>query len=150
MISHRRERVESLLVREISNILLRKAADPRLRGVHIVSVNVSPDFHLARVFYSTLDIAQNMEEVQKGLDSAKSFIRSELKKTVQLRVLPEIAFCFDESIRRGDQILGLLRKLGDSREASPAAQDTRPQSDPKAPGSRPRDETPDPKDEGEE
>lgn len=101
-------------MRELSNLLNRKVEDPRVRGVHIVSIDISPDFHLARVFYSTLAENQNPEEVQKGLDSAKAYLRRELKKVIELRVVPELAFFFDPSIRSGDQLLDLLKNLRSS------------------------------------
>lgn len=111
MTTHRRERVESLILQEISLILGRKVSDPRVKGVHVVSVQISPDFHLARVNYSSMYDNLDMDAVQKGLDHAKSFIRNELKKTLKLRVLPELAFFYDPSIKHGDHILGLLRNL---------------------------------------
>lgn len=109
--NRRCEKVASLILKELSSILVRKVQDPRVRGVHIVSIDVSPDFHLARVYYSSLSADQNIDDMQKGLDSAKQFLRSELKKTVKLRVLPELAFFFDPSIREGDRILALLKNL---------------------------------------
>ncbi len=109
--TRRQEKAQSLILRELSDLINRKVQDPRVRGVHIVSVDISPDFHLARVFFSTLSQDQNPDEVQKGLDSAKAFLRRELKKVIELRVIPELAFNFDPSIREGDQMLNLLRKI---------------------------------------
>lgn len=111
MTKFRHERVESVLMKEISNILLRKINDPRVKGVHLVSVKISPDLSSARCLYSTLEDSAHVEEIQKGLDSAKAFIRSEVKKVVQMRKIPEIYFVFDPSIKEGDKILALLRKL---------------------------------------
>lgn len=109
--TRRQEKANSLILRELSELLQRKVSDPRLRGVHIVSVDISPDFHLARVLYSFLNDEMNEEDVQKGLDSAKPFLRRELKKVLQLRVLPELAFFFDPSIKHGDHILELLKSV---------------------------------------
>jgi ribosome-binding factor A len=111
MTSRRQERVNSLIMRELSDLLLRKVSDPRLRGVHVVSVDISPDFHLARVLYSFLNEAVSQEDVQKGLDSAKPFLRRELNKAIQLRVIPELAFIFDPSIKYGDRMLELLKNI---------------------------------------
>ena len=108
---HRLERVASVLEHEISRILVQRIKDPRVQGVHIVSIDVSPDLHLARINYSMLDQQADPEGVQKGLDSAKAAIRAELKKVLQLRVLPELAFFFDPSIRQGDRLLELLRQI---------------------------------------
>jgi ribosome-binding factor A len=109
--TRRQEKANSLILRELSELLQRKVSDPRLRGVHIVSVDISPDFHLARVLYSFLNDEMSEEDVQKGLDSAKPFLRRELKKVLQLRVLPELAFFFDPSIKHGDHILELLKSV---------------------------------------
>ena len=114
MTAYRRERVESLLMAEISAILLRKINDPRIRGVHIVSVKMSPDLSSARVYYSTLEATTDPDEVQRGLDSAKRFIRSEVKKVIKMRFIPEVYFVFDPSIREGDRILTLLKKINPS------------------------------------
>lgn len=109
--TRRQERVSSLIMRELSELISRKVQDPRVRGVHLVSVDVSPDFHLARVSYSFLDEGISPEDVQKGLDSAKPFLRRELNKIIQLRVIPELAFNYDPSIKEGDRIIGLLKSL---------------------------------------
>ncbi|MDD2998581.1 MAG: 30S ribosome-binding factor RbfA [Erysipelotrichia bacterium] len=109
--TRRQEKVSSLILRELSDLLMRKVQDPRVQGVHIVNVDVSPDFHLARVLYSYLNDKLAAEDVQKGLDSAKPFLRRELNKVLQLRLVPELAFTFDPSIKHGDKILELLRNL---------------------------------------
>ena len=125
MTAFRRERVESVLRAEISSILLKKINDPRIRGVHIVSVKMSPDLSSARVYYSTLEASADTEEIQRGLDSAKRFIRSEIKKVIKMRFIPEVYFVFDPSIRHGDQILELLKKLNPSDE--PASSEPPPE-----------------------
>ena len=111
--TRRQERVSSLIMRDLSDLIHRKVQDPRVRGVHIVNVDISPDFHLARVLYSFINETGELtpDDVQKGLDSAKSFLRRELKKIIELRVVPELAFFYDPSIQQGDHLLELLRKI---------------------------------------
>ena len=109
--TRRQEQVASMMMRELSDLVLRKVSDPRVRGVHIVNVDMSPDFHLARVMYSSINKDISPEDIQKGLDSAKAFLRRELKKVLQLRVLPELAFFFDPTIKEGDHLLALLRNI---------------------------------------
>lgn len=111
--TRRQEQVSSVILRELSELIQRRVQDPRVRGVHIVNVDISPDFHLARVLYSYLNETGTMkaEDVQNGLDSAKAFLRRELKKKIELRVTPELAFFFDSSIQHGDRLLGLLRNI---------------------------------------
>jgi ribosome-binding factor A len=115
--SRRQEKVSELILRELATLINQKVSDPRVRGVHIVSVDVSPDFHLARVFYSFLGDAGNAKKIQAGLDSAKPFLRKELKKVLLLRVLPELAFFYDPSIKEGDSILDILNNLNYSSDS---------------------------------
>lgn len=118
--NRRQEKVSSVILQQLSLIINRKVQDPRVRGVHLVDVDVSHDFSLARVRYSFLDEGQKPEDVQKGLDSAKSLMRKELRKVLTLRVVPEIAFFYDSSIKHGDHILELLRSLNTPSERSMA------------------------------
>lgn len=120
MAKHRLEKVGEALLRAISEIIQRRVQDPRVRGVHLTGVEVSPDLHLARVFYSTLNQDVKPEDVQRGLDSAKHLIRSDLRNHVQMRVIPELAFKFDPTLSHGDELLGLLRKLQADRGETPA------------------------------
>lgn len=115
--NRRQEKVSSVLLHELSLIINRKVQDPRVRGVHIVDVEVSHDFSFAKVMYSFLDEGQKPEDVQKGLDSAKSLIRKELRKVLTTRVIPEIAFFYDSSIKHGDHILELLKSLESSNKS---------------------------------
>ncbi len=112
--NRRQEKVSSVLLHELSNIINRKVQDPRVRGVHIVDVEVSHDFSFAKVRYSFLEEGQKPEDVQKGLDSAKALIRKELRKVLTTRVIPELAFFYDSSIKHGDHILELLRSIENS------------------------------------
>lgn len=118
--NRRQERVSELILREVSEIIQRQVSDPRVQGVHIVSVEISPDFSFAKLLYSFLDTGKfTPEQIQAGLDSAKPFIRRELKKVLLLRVLPELAFFYDPSIKHGDHILELLRGLNIPKETTP-------------------------------
>ena len=119
MAKHRLEKVGEALLRAISEIIQRRVQDPRVRGVHLTGVEVSPDLHLARVFYSTLNTEVKPEDIQRGLDSAKHLIRSDLRNHVQMRVIPELAFKFDPTLSHGDELLGLLRKLQAERGEIP-------------------------------
>jgi ribosome-binding factor A len=68
-----------------------------------------------------------VDEIQKGLDSAKAFIRSEVRKAIQIRKIPEVFFVFDPSIREGDRMLNLLKKI--EPRVPPAAEPTPPSED---------------------
>jgi ribosome-binding factor A len=132
--SRRQEQVDALLQQELGLLLQRRVQDPRVQGVHITSVLISPDLRVARVYFSTIDEHHDENAAKKGLDSAKPFLRRELAKVLKMRVVPELAFFFDPAIRHGDKMIGLLHKLvpGSSPSGLPVG-DTRPTEDPPPP-----------------
>jgi ribosome-binding factor A len=113
----RRERVEELIVREVSDILRREVKDPRIGFITVTGAEVSPDLRQARVFVSVLGSEEEREAALKGLNSAARFIRSQFGKRVEMRVTPEFTFRFDTSIERGARIHDLLQQV--QREQPP-------------------------------
>jgi len=51
------------------------------------------------------------------MHSASKFIRGELGKRLHTRTVPVLSFIYDESLKEGDQVLGLMKKLEGEREA---------------------------------
>ncbi|MBF0547444.1 MAG: 30S ribosome-binding factor RbfA [Candidatus Riflebacteria bacterium] len=137
MTAFRKERVESQLLKELSLIIQRKVKDPRIQGIHLVSVKISPDFSLAHVSYSALSAEADIKEIQRGLDSAKPMMRKEVRKVITIRKIPELVFKFDSSIIKGDEILGILRNIHynfkpeelDSADKHSDEQDSNPEDD---------------------
>jgi ribosome-binding factor A len=107
----RRERVEELIVREISEIVRREVKDPRIGFVTVTEAEVSPDLRHARVFVSVLGTEEEQAASLKGLNSAARFIRSEFGKRVSMRVLPEFTFKIDTAIAHGARIHELLEQV---------------------------------------
>jgi len=85
-------RIAEVFQRELSNILLRKIADPRLQGVTITRVIISDDLKRATVFFDVLDKKQQLEKASKGFRSAHHLIKKELAKRIKLRFMPELHF----------------------------------------------------------
>jgi ribosome-binding factor A len=107
----RRERVEELIVREVSDILRRHVNDPRIGFVTVTDAEISPDLRHARVFVSILGSEEQQAEAMKGLQSAARFIRGELGKRVEMRETPQLTFKIDTSIAHGARIFELLEQV---------------------------------------
>jgi len=90
--------------------VMRRVKDPRLGFLTITSVDVTEDLKIARVYVSVLQKSETKSTL-KILNSAKGFIRSELRKRVRMKVLPTLEFYEDESIEYGAKIDELLRKI---------------------------------------
>ena len=111
--NRRQQRVNHLLQQEVSKILEFELDDPRLQGVTVSAVEISPDLKHARIFIVSSGDNVHEAEVRHGLQSATPYLRRELAKRVQLRAVPEIHFAFDHSIERGARIEQLLREVNE-------------------------------------
>jgi ribosome-binding factor A len=106
----RSQRVSDLLREEIADIIFYKLKDPRLGFITVTGVDVTDDLKMASIYISVL----KEEEKKPTLDilnSAKSFIRSELSKRLRMKFIPVIDFRLDSSIEYGNKIDKLLDEI---------------------------------------
>lgn len=118
--SHRVERVNSLIRQEISQLLQREVKDPRLGNfIAITRVITALDLKHTRVFISHLGTRAEKQETLKTLTAASGFFRRELSKALQLRYIPEISFHEDDSIEEGDRISQLIDRVMSEKVSEP-------------------------------
>ena len=113
----RSQRVGDLLREEIADIIIYKLKDPRIGFVTVTGVDVTDDIKIAVVYISIL----KEEEKKTTLDilnSAKSFIRSELSKRLRMKFIPSVEFRLDSSIEYGSRIETLLNEIRKKSEGS--------------------------------
>ena len=97
--SHRMEKVNRELAREISRMVAYELNDPRVGFVTVTRVKVSPDLRHAIVFVSTLGTEKERNLVMHGLGHAAGFLHRSLRDRVEgLKHIPQIHFKFDPSI----------------------------------------------------
>jgi ribosome-binding factor A len=111
-VSHRLERLNSLLRQEISDLLRRHVKDPSLSGmISITSGDIAADLKYAQVFVSSICGQEEKAAILDSLHHASGFLRGELAKNLRLRYVPELDFRWDDSIEHGAHILELLDKI---------------------------------------
>jgi len=109
---HRRaDRVGDLILKELAYLLQRKVKDPRLGVITLTRVQVSADLRHARVFYSVFATDEIKVTVAAGLEQARGYVKRELGRRLQLRHVPDIDFCYDDSLDYGSRIHRLLMDL---------------------------------------
>ncbi len=108
--SSRPKRVAEAIKNELSILLLREVADPRLATISFSQVMVSPDLKLAKIYF-VLPVGGDEKKVLRALRKARGFFRSHLAKTLNLRYTPDLAFYFDDINEEVDRIDTLLREI---------------------------------------
>jgi ribosome-binding factor A len=92
----RAKRLSDAILREVSMILVEDVKDPRLELVSISGVRLNRDLSITEILFTHGGGPEKREEVQKGLDAAKGFIRTQLGKRLNMRRTPELRFIWDE------------------------------------------------------
>ena len=90
----RSDRIADLIKVEISQVLSQEVRDPRVQGITVLNILLTSDMKKADIFISQSNSFNeiDIEEVKKGLEKAKGFIRRKLSKNLNLRRTPEIFF----------------------------------------------------------
>ena len=110
--SHRIERVNTLIRREISELIQQELRDPRLTEfITVTEVDTSLDLKHAKVYISSISGQQEEEKIMGVLKSASGFLRKALANKIRLRYTPELHFIWDNSIEQGDHILRLIDEV---------------------------------------
>ena len=111
MPGQRAQRVGESIQQEISALLLRGLKDPRIGFVTITGVEMTPDLHLARVYYTVIGDEEARKASAAGLKSSIPFIRQQLGRQLRMRYAPDLIFQYDSSIEYGNRIESLLRDV---------------------------------------
>lgn len=109
--SRRTERVSELLLKEISQLLLRDIKDPRIGFSTITKIEVTKDLRHAKVFVSILGKETDKIQTLQGLVSAGGFIRGELGRRLRLKHIPELIFKIDDSIEHAANMFKRLEEI---------------------------------------
>jgi ribosome-binding factor A len=109
--TQRTERIDELLRQEITDILAREVADPRIGFVTVTDVETAPDLRHARVWVSVIGAKSEKDETLAALGRAMGFVRRELGTRLRLKRIPELHVRLDETAERGTRVLQLLHEL---------------------------------------
>ena len=106
----RSQRVRDLLREEIADIIIHKLKDPRIGFVTVTGVDITDDLKHSIAYISVLK-EEEKKITLEILNTAKSFIRSELAKRVRMKTIPSLEFRLDASIEYGSRIDELLDEI---------------------------------------
>lgn len=109
--SRRTERVDHQIRAELSALIQREMADPRVRLATVTEVHVSPDLRHAKVLVSSVGDEESREECVAALRRAAGFLRRQLGSRLRLRATPELDFALDRGAEHSAKIAALLETL---------------------------------------
>jgi ribosome-binding factor A len=140
MAGRRLPRLNEQMKRDIAEVLRTQVRDPRVAGVTVTSVQVTPDLTLARVRVQVSADPEERSAAFAGLEASGPFIRRAVGQGMRIRRMPELRFLEDESLDHAARIEAILREVvppGGWPEEVPADEEeaedgTLPSPDPEA------------------
>ena len=111
--NYRIEKVSSLLKREITLIMQNDLENDLIRDhfVNISKIDLSGDLQHCKIYITSRAEELVRKEIVESLNIAKTFIRHNLGKRIEMRRVPEIIFKDDIVIDKGLSVLKLLDEL---------------------------------------
>lgn len=107
----RRERLADQIRTEAAELITLELKDPRIGFVTVTHVDLSPDFHVARIWVSVLGEAEAQQGTLEGLSSAAGYLRHEIGQRLRMRRVPELNFVLDYGVRDALKIESLLEEI---------------------------------------
>jgi ribosome-binding factor A len=109
-------------IREVVGMaILADLKDPRIQGVTVTKVEVSPDMRLAKVYVSIMgdDATQNLS--LHGLQSSAGYLQQKIAKRIDTRYTPRITFHLDMGVKKSIAIARLLEDVLPEESEQPDA-----------------------------
>ena len=111
-IPNRGFRVADQIQRDVA-ALIRDLKDPRVGMVTINSVEVTPDYAHAQVYFSVL--VGSPQDCELALNEAAGFLRNGLFKRLSIHTVPTLHFHFDRTTERAADLSALIARANATR-----------------------------------
>ncbi len=122
MPSHRPLRIAEAIREVVSSAILFEVSDPRVKGVTVLRVEVSPDLRNATVFVTLMGTPAEQKLSLRGLQHAGGFLQARVAARLQTRTTPHLGFKLDEGVKKSVEISRLIDEaIASDRRDSPAA-----------------------------
>ena len=100
------ERLNNLIMREVSIILEREVKDRGIEFVTVTAVKTTSDLSFSKIYVTILN-DEKRDEIMKSLKG----IRKILADRIEVRHIPKLEFIYDESIEYGKRIEDKIKEI---------------------------------------
>jgi ribosome-binding factor A len=125
MPTHRGLRIAEAIREVVATTILFDVADPRVRSVTVLRVEVAPDLKNATVYVSIMGTEAQRAAAFSGLKHATGFIQARVASRLQTRFTPVLRFEHDDSIKKSAEMARLIEDALAS-DQKPAVVSTEP------------------------
>jgi ribosome-binding factor A len=110
MPTHRSLRMAEAIREVVATSILFDVADPRVRSVTVLRVEVSADLRNATVFVSIMGNEGERKNAFRGLVHAAGFLQARVAARLQTRFTPVLSFTHDESVKKSVELARVIEE----------------------------------------
>ena len=110
---NRNVQIADQIQRDLSELIMREVKDPRIGLVTIQSVELTPDYAHAKVYFTTL--TGDAQVTQVALNHAAGHLHNLLFKRLHIHTVPTLHFHYDKSIEKGVEMSRLIDEANATR-----------------------------------
>ncbi|MDR5813715.1 MULTISPECIES: 30S ribosome-binding factor RbfA [unclassified Caballeronia] len=110
--ANRNVQIADQIQRDLSE-LMREVKDPRIGLVTIQSVELTPDYAHAKVYFTTL--TGDPQQTQEGLNHAAGHLHNLLFKRLHIHTVPTLHFHYDKTIEKAVEMSRLIDEANATR-----------------------------------
>lgn len=111
MTSRRTLKAAEAIREVVSMAILTDLRDPRIQGVTVTFVEVSPDMRVAKVHVSIMGTDATQKLCLKGLQSSAGFLQQKVAKRIDTRYTPVLRFELDMGVKKSIAIAKTLSEV---------------------------------------
>jgi ribosome-binding factor A len=111
MSSRRVLKVAEAIREVVSMAILTELRDPRVKGVTVTFVEVSPDLRMARVHVSIMGSESKQALCLKGLENACGFLQKRINDRIETRYTPRLTFKLDQGVKNSIAVAEILNRV---------------------------------------
>jgi ribosome-binding factor A len=120
MTSRRVLKVAEAIREVVSMAILTDLQDPRISGVTVTFVEVTPDLREAKVHVSVRGDENQQRLSLHGLRSAAGYLQQKMGRRIETRYTPKLRFELDMGVKKSAEITRILDELAQAREQDPS------------------------------
>jgi ribosome-binding factor A len=110
---NRNVQIADQIQRDLSELIMREVKDPRIGLVTIQSVELTPDYAHAKVYFTTL--TGDAQATERALNHAAGHLHNLLFKRLHIHTVPTLHFHFDKTIEQAVEMSRLIDEANASR-----------------------------------
>jgi ribosome-binding factor A len=109
----RATKIADQIQRDLSELIMREIKDPRVGLITIQSIELSPDYAHAKIYFTTL--SEDTAATQKALNDASGYLHNLLFKRLHIHTVPTLHFHHDKTLANAFEMSKLIEQANATR-----------------------------------